>query len=155
MSWNCVHFIYLYYSFIQVIHNQYDRAIIKLVCRFKKLNFKHQKTVLDLQFLKTCQDFKVTLKFLQFCVAWWLRRLRQSQTYQTCKHRLLLEEIRIKKNNLKTVVRELATIKEELLHALSFSYFNHVFNLIISFNEFWNVDTPNKKSWETLFRVIS
>ena len=36
---------------------------------FHKLDFKHRKAALDLQFLKTCQDFRVTPKFLQFHVA--------------------------------------------------------------------------------------
>ena len=120
-------------SFIQVVHNRYDKSVVKLVRRFGKLDFKHRKTALDLQFLKTCQDFKVTPKFLQFRVA--NGSLRQSQTYQTCKNWLLLEKIRVKKKNLKTLVRELATVKEELLHTLSFLDFNHVFNLIVSSNE--------------------
>ena len=43
--------------------------MVKLVCRLEKLDFKHRKAALDLQFLKTCQEFKVTPKFLQFRVA--------------------------------------------------------------------------------------
>ena len=87
-------------SLIQVIHKRYGNTVVKLVRRFEKLDFKHRKAALDLQFLKTCQEFKVTPKFPQFCVA--NDGLRQSQTYQTCKKRLLLEEIKIKKENLKT-----------------------------------------------------
>ena len=80
---------------IQVIHERYDRTVVKLVHRFEKLDFKHRKVALDLQLLKTFQEFKVTLKFLQFRVV--SDSLRQFQTYQTCKNRLLLEEIKIKK----------------------------------------------------------
>ena len=47
----------------------------------------------------------------------------------------MLEEIRIKKKNLKTLVRELSAVKEELLRSISFLDFNHVFNLIVSSNE--------------------
>ena len=46
-----------------------------------------------------------------------------------------IEQIRIKKKNLKTLVRELATVKEELFCTLSFLDFNHVLNLIVSSNE--------------------
>ena len=120
-------------SLIQVIHKRYSNTVVKLVRRFEKLNFKHRKATLDLQFLKTCQEFKVTPKFLQFCVA--NDSHRQSQTYQTCKKRSLLEEIRIKKKNLKTLVRELSAVKEELLRSVSFLDFNHVPNLIVSSNE--------------------
>ena len=86
-------------SLIQVIHKRYGNTVVKLVRKFEKLDFKHRKAALDLQFLKTCQEFKVTPKFLQFRVA--NDSLKQSQTYQTCKKLLLLEEIRIKKKNLR------------------------------------------------------
>ena len=120
-------------SLIQVIHKRRGNTVDTLVRRFEKLDFKHRKAALDLQFLKTCQEFKVTPKFLQFRVA--NDSLKQSQTYQTCKKRLLLEEIRIKKKNLKTLVRELSVVKEELLRSISFLDVNHVFNLIVSTNE--------------------
>ena len=45
---------------IQVIHKRYGNTVVKLVRRFEKLDFKHRKAALDLQFLKTCQEFKVT-----------------------------------------------------------------------------------------------
>ena len=105
-------------SLIQVIHKRYGNTVAKLVRRFEKLDFKHRKVALDLQFLKTCQEFKVTPKFLQFRAS--NDSLRQSQTYQTCIKRLLLEEIRIKKKNLKTLVRELSAVIEELLRSISF-----------------------------------
>ena len=120
-------------SLIQVIHKRYGNTVVKLVRRFDKLDFKYRKAALDSQFLKTCQEFKVTPKFLHFRVA--NDSLRQSQTYQTCKKRFLPEEIRIKKKNLKTLVRELSTVKEELLGSISFLDANQVFNLIVSSNE--------------------
>ena len=70
-------------SLIQVIHKRYGNTVVKLVRKFEKLDFKHRKAALDLQFLKTCQDFKVAPKFLQFRVG--NDSLKQSQTYQTCK----------------------------------------------------------------------
>ena len=118
---------------IQVIHKRYGNTVVKLVRKFEKLDFKHRKAALDLQFLKTCQEFKVTPKFLQFRVT--NDSLKQFQTYQTCKKQLLLEEIRIKKKNLKTLVRELSAVKEELLRSISFLDINQVFNLIVSTNE--------------------
>ena len=74
-----------------------------------------------------------------------LNSLKQSQTYQTCKKRLLLEEIRIKKKNLKTLVRELLVVKEELLRSISFLDVNHVFNLLVSTNEKSILKCPTKK----------
>ena len=120
-------------SLIQVIHKRYGNTVVKLCRRFEKLDFKHGKAALDLQFLKTCQEFKVTPKFLQFRVG--NDSLRQAQTYQTCKKWFLLKEIRIRKKNLKTLVRELSAVKEELLRSVSFLDVNHVFNLIVSSNK--------------------
>ena len=120
-------------SLIQVIHKRYGNTVVKFRRRFEKLDFKHRKAALDLQFLKTCQEFKVTPKFLQFRVG--NDSLSQSQTYQTCKKWFLLKEIRIKKKNLKTLVRELSAVKEELLRSVSFLDVNHVFNLIVSSNK--------------------
>ena len=51
-------------SFIQVIHKRYGNTVVKLVRKFEKSDFKHRKAALDLQFLKTCQEFKVPPKFL-------------------------------------------------------------------------------------------
>ena len=82
-------------SLIQVIHKRYSNSVVKLVRIFEKLDFKYRKASLDLQFLKTCQEFKIIPNFLQFRVV--SDSLRQSQNYQTCKKRLLQEEIRIKK----------------------------------------------------------
>ena len=45
-------------SLIQVIHKRYGNTVIKLVRRFEKLDFKHQKAALDLQILKSCQEFR-------------------------------------------------------------------------------------------------
>ena len=47
----------------------------------------------------------------------------------------VLEEIRIKKKNLKNLVRELSSVKEELLRLISFLDANHIFNLVVSSNE--------------------
>ena len=77
-------------SLIQVIHKRRGNTVDTLVRRFEKLDFKHRKAALDLQFLKTCQEFKVTPKFLQYRVP--NDSLRQFQTYQKCKKRLLLDE---------------------------------------------------------------
>ena len=56
-------------SLIQIIHKRYGNTVVKLILRFEKLDFKHRKVALVLQFLKTCQEFKVSPKFLQFRVA--------------------------------------------------------------------------------------
>ena len=97
---------------------------------------KQNKYVMSISSVYNRFKFKrktIKPKFLQFCVA--NDSLKQSQTYQTCKKHLLLEEIRIKKKNLKTLVRELPVVKEELSRSISFLDVNHIFNLIVSTND--------------------
>ena len=38
-------------SLLQVIRNQYDRTVVKLVRKFEKVHFKYRKAALDLNFL--------------------------------------------------------------------------------------------------------
>ena len=49
--------------------NQYQGTIVKLVCKFEKVDFKRRKAALDLNFLQTCWSFNVIPKFFQFRVA--------------------------------------------------------------------------------------
>ena len=41
-------------STIQVIRNRYGNDTVKLVRQFEKLNYKHRKILLDLNFFKNC-----------------------------------------------------------------------------------------------------
>ena len=42
------------FSLLEVICNQCGDTIVKLVCIFEKIDFKHRKTALDLNFLQIC-----------------------------------------------------------------------------------------------------
>ena len=122
-------------SIIQDIHKRYGNTLVKFVNRFEKLDFKHRKAASDLPFFENCQELKATPKFLlsfKSKVPYASDSPRQSQTYQACKKQLLLEEIRIKKKKLKTLVTELLDVKEELLCSTSVLDINHFFNLSVS-----------------------
>ena len=114
-------------------HYGYGDTIVKLVHKFEKVDFKHRKAALYLNFLQTCQSFNVILKFLQFRVA--NKNLPRSQANQKCLNHLLLAEINNNKKNLKVLVNELSSVKSNLLRILNFLDFNHVCNIIISNNE--------------------
>ena len=120
-------------SLLQVIRNRYGDTIVKLVNKFEKVDFKHRKAALDLNFLQTCRSFNVIPKFLQFRVV--NKNLRRSQAYQKCLNHLLLAEISNKKKNLKVPVNELSSIMSNLLRILNFLDFNYVCNIIVSDNE--------------------
>ena len=120
-------------SLLQVIRNRYGDTIVKLVRKFQKVNFKHRKAALDLNFLQTCRSFNVIPKLLQFRVA--NENLRRSLAYQKYLNHLLLAEINTKKKNLKVLVIGLSTVKSNLLRILNFLDFSHVCNIIISDKE--------------------
>ena len=67
-------------STIQVIRNRYGNDTVKLVRQFEKLDYKHRKILLDLNFLENCIKNNVTPKFLQFRLA--NKDLRSSSTYR-------------------------------------------------------------------------
>ena len=56
-------------STIQVIRNRYGYDTVKLLTQIEKLDFKHRKILLDLNFLENCIKSNVTPKFLQFRLA--------------------------------------------------------------------------------------
>ena len=120
-------------SLLQVIRNRYGDTIVKLVCKFEKVDFKHRKAALDLNFFQTCGSLNVIPKFLQFHVA--NKNFQRSQAYQKFLNHLLLTEINNKNKNLKVLVNELSLVKSNLLCILHFLDFNHVCNIIISNNK--------------------
>ena len=82
-------------SIAEVLKKRYGDRILKLVRKFEKTDIKHKKALLDLQFLKICEDHNVIPKFLCFKVA--NASLRTSLTYKRCQKKLLREEIYNKK----------------------------------------------------------
>ena len=74
-------------STIQVIRNRYGNDTVKLVRNFAKLDYKHRKILLNLNFLENCIKNNGTPKFLQFRLA--NIDLRSSSTYRQCQQKLL------------------------------------------------------------------
>ena len=56
-------------SLLQVIRNRYGDTVVKLVCKFQKVDFEYRKAALGLNFLETCRSFNGLPKFLQSRVA--------------------------------------------------------------------------------------
>ena len=70
-------------SIAEILRKRYGDKIFKLVRKFEKTGITHKKTLLDLQFLKMCEDHNVIPKFLRFKVA--NASLRTSLTYKRCQ----------------------------------------------------------------------
>ena len=56
-------------SLIRVLRKRYGRNLVKEVRTLKKLNFKHKKTILDLDFLIPCRGSSIFPQYLQFNVS--------------------------------------------------------------------------------------
>ena len=119
-------------SIAEVLRKRYGDRTSKLVRKFEKIGIKHKKALLDLQFLKICEDHNVIPKFLRFKVA--NSKLRSSSTYRSCQRKLLREEI----YNKRLVVGKLDKESRSLYNAksnLNLIDFHHVLNISLISNE--------------------
>ena len=99
-------------STIKVLQKRYGDVIVRKVREFEKLDFKYRKVLLDIDFLNTCLKNKIILKFFQFRVS--NKDLRNSTAYRQCQIKLLKQEISNKKINLRTLRRDLTSVRNEL-----------------------------------------
>ena len=88
-----------------MIRNRYGNDTVKLVRQFEKIDYKHRKILLDLNFLKNCYKNNVTSKFLQFQLTNMDRR--GSSTKRQCQQKRLKQEIINKKRRFKLVEKDL------------------------------------------------
>ena len=96
----------------QIIRRQYGGKIIKRIPKFQKIDYRLRKGELDLEFLVKCRDNNLIPKFLAFRLA--NRSLRVSLTYAHCQSNLLLEEIRLKKSNVRVLRKEFDNLRSSL-----------------------------------------
>ena len=120
-------------STIQVIRKRYGDDIVKKVRQFEKFDFKYRKTLLDLDFLDNCLKNNIIPKFVQFRVS--NNGLRHSSTYKQCQIKLIQQEVSNKKRRLRTLKRDLSSVRHELSLKLSFIDLNHVCNLFLIGND--------------------
>ena len=110
-------------SLSQIIRRGYGDKSIKRLCKFEKIDFRLRKAELDLEFLVKCRDNNVIPKFFNFRLA--NRSLRFSLTYAHCQPNLLLEEIRLKKSNVRVLKKEFENLRSSLqqqINSIDFSY---------------------------------
>ena len=120
-------------SIAEVLRKRYGDRILKLVRKFEKTDIKHKKTLLDLQFLKICEDHNVIPKFLRFKVA--NATLCTSLTYKRCQKKLLREEIYNKKLLVSQLDRDSKLQYKNMKLALNIIDFCHVLNISLMSNE--------------------
>ena len=108
------------YSLLGVLRKRYGRDLVKEVRTLEKLDFKHKKAILDLDFLISCRKNSVFPKFLQFKVS--NKQLRASRAYISCQKRLLNQEINNKQKAVKSIQQK---VKD--CYFLHIIYFFHIF----------------------------
>ena len=130
------------YSLIGVLRKRYGSDLVKEVRTLEKLDFKHKKAILDLDFLISCRKNSVFPKFLQFKVS--NKQLRVSKTYISCQKRLLNQEIDNKQKAVKSIQQKVTEVKNSLNCKMSYMGYVHVCNTFLE-------DTRN---YATLFLEI-
>ena len=74
------------FSIVSILRKRYGEDLVKSVRKLEKLDFKHKKAQLDLEFLQTCKRNNVIPNFLRFRLA--NRHLSSSRAYNICQKRL-------------------------------------------------------------------
>ena len=87
---------------------------------------------MDLEFLLRCRDSNVLLNFLYFRVS--SQYLKAFLTYRQCQLKLLQEEIRHKKSDIRVLKKEFNSSHSSLQHEISFIDFAHVSSLFLRSN---------------------
>ena len=85
------------------------RDVVKEVRTLERLDLKHKKAILDLDFLMSCRKNSVFPKFLQFKV--YNKQLRDSKAYIFCQKRLLNQEINNKQKGVKSLQQKVIDVK--------------------------------------------
>ena len=120
-------------SIVEVLRKRYGDRILKLVRKFEKTNVKHKKALLDLQFLKVCEDHNVIANFWRFKVT--NASLRTSSTYKRFQKKLLREEIYNKKLLVRQLDRDSNLTYKNVKSDLNIIDLHHVLNTSLMSNE--------------------
>ena len=115
-----------------IIRGRYSQSTLKRIRKFEKLDYRLRKAELDLEFLLRCRDNNVIPNFLNFRVS--SHYLKASLTYRQCQLKLLQEEIRHKKSDIRVLKKEFNSSHSSLQHEISFIDFAHVSSLFLRSN---------------------
>ena len=129
------------FSIISILQTRYGENLVKCVRKLENLDSKHNKAQLDLEFLQTCKKNNAIPKFLIFWLA--NRQLQSSHTYNTCKKRLLNEELSNKHKLVWTLAFDLTSLKNNLKFVLHIVDFVNITTVFLTSNnknilKFWN-----------------
>ena len=110
------------FSIISILRKRYGENLVKSVRKLEKLDLKHKKAQVDLEFLQSCKK-NVIPKFLRSKLA--NRHLSSSHVYNICQKRLLNEEISNKHKLVRRLAFNLTSLKNGLKCVLNIIDFVH------------------------------
>ena len=116
------------FSIISILRKRYGEKLVKSVRKLEKLDFKHKKIQLDLEFLQTSKKNNVIPKFLRFKLA--NGQLSSLHAYNICQKSLLNQEISNKYKTVRTLAFNLTSLKNKLkcfLNTIDFVHITTVF----------------------------
>ena len=88
-------------SISDILRKRYSQSTLKRMRKFEKLDYRLRKAELDLELLLRCRDRNVILNFLNFCVS--SHYLKASLRYRQCQLKVLQEEIRHNKSDIRVL----------------------------------------------------
>ena len=91
-------------SISDILRRRYDHSTLKTIRTFEKLDYRLRKTALGLEFLLRCRDSNVIPTFLNFRVG--SQSLKASLTNRQCQLKLLQQEARHKKCDIRVLKKE-------------------------------------------------
>ena len=110
-----------------ILRRRYSQVTLRRIRKFEKLDYRLCKAELDLEFLLRCRDSNVIPNFLNFRVS--SHYLKASLTYRQCQVKLLQEETRLKKSDIRVLKKEFSFSPSSLQHEINFIDFAHASSL--------------------------
>ena len=120
-------------SVADIIRERYDEGTLAKIRRLEKLDYKHRKCELDVEFLQICFENNLVPNFLKFKVT--NSSLKDSKAYRDCQAKLLKQELSNKKSLRRTNFNELKRLKNELVRHLSLVDYTHIISLFTRSND--------------------
>ena len=129
-------------SIADVIRKTYGDHVVKSMRKLEKLDYKRRKVELDISYLETCRDNDIIPKMCSFKTT--NTALRKSGTYKNCQKQILWEEIRIKKEKLKVLIKDYEKVDKDFFEILCYVDYVHITQL---------QNTGNKSIILKLFKI--
>ena len=120
-------------SIAEIITHRYEHAVLSLVRKYERNDFKSRKIKLDLEFLDNCIKNSLIPKFVTFKVA--NHSLKNSKTYKECQMKLLRQEMQHKRKQLNILNKKTKVFNTEIRSKIGWIDFAHISGFFTSHND--------------------